>query len=230
MVVYRNDELTVEEALALHPVNVVISPGPGAPSEAGTSKAMIEAFAGRVPVLGVCLGHQSIIEHYGGHIVRCQRIMHGKVSPVYHDEKGVFKGLSSNAPIDSVNFSTQYRRDSTDPHTYNEQEELPYRSSFLATRYHSLVGDPETLPKQLMVTAYTEELPLTKEDALYTQQQQQAEHPLPQPMTIMGVRHKEYTVEGVQFHPESVTTEYGMEMLKNFLKLRGGTWKEAKTV
>jgi len=227
VVVYRNDELSVSDAVALNPVNVVISPGPGTPADAGSSKAIIEAFAGRVPVLGVCLGHQSIIELYGGQIVRCQRIMHGKVSPVYHDEKGVYTGLNEIST-----FNSHHARYEADPTTYNQETEQPFKTAFLATRYHSLVGNPDTLPKELMVTAYTEELPLTRNDP-NANDSHSHNHNNSTPhlhKTIMGVRHREYTVEGVQFHPESVTTEYGMDMLKNFLKLRGGKWAEAQLV
>jgi para-aminobenzoate synthetase component II len=165
--VFRNDAITVEELLALKPERLVISPGPGTPDGAGISCAAIRAFAGVIPVLGVCLGHQSIGQVYGGRIVRAERLMHGKTSPIYHDKKGVFAGLPN--PFD-------------------------------ATRYHSLLIAPESLPDCLERSAWTEE------------------------GEIMGVRHREYTVEGVQFHPESVLTGAGMDLLANFLRTEGGRW------
>ena len=167
IVVKRNDEITVEECLALSPDHVVISPGPGNPSEAGISKDVIAAFAGKVPVLGVCLGHQSIYEVYGGTVTGAGEIKHGKLSKIAHDGKGVFVGL---------------------PEGFN------------ACRYHSLAGTNDTLPASLVVTARSET------------------------GIIMGVRHKELTVEGVQFHPESIVTEYGKELLRNFLAMEGGRW------
>jgi anthranilate synthase component 2/para-aminobenzoate synthetase component 2 len=165
VLVYRNDALTTVEAVALAPTHLCISPGPGTPRDAGVSMAMIEAFAGRVPVLGVCLGHQSIVEAFGGEVVRAGRLMHGKVSPVHHDGRGVLAGMPQ---------------------------------PFEAGRYHSLIARPESLPGSLDITARTAE------------------------GEIMGVRHKELAVEGVQFHPESVLTPEGPVLLGNFLKLRGG--------
>ncbi len=160
--VFRNDAIAVAQALALHPTHVVISPGPGTPHEAGVSMDMVRAFAGRVPVLGVCLGHQSLVEVFGGRVVRAGRLMHGKVSPVLHDGRGVFEGLTS--PMQ-------------------------------AGRYHSLIAEPASLPAVLEVSARTAE------------------------GEIMGVRHRELRVEGVQFHPESVLTPDGPALMKNFLKM-----------
>ncbi len=164
--VYRNDEITVEEIEALKPERLVISPGPCTPNEAGISMAAIRHFAGKLPILGVCLGHQAIGQVYGGNVIRAGRVMHGKVSPVYHKDQGVFRGLSN--PLQ-------------------------------ATRYHSLVIDKETLPDCLEVTAWTR-----NEDGSVEE--------------IMGVRHKTLPIEGVQFHPESIMTEQGHELLRNFLK------------
>ncbi|MCM0613461.1 aminodeoxychorismate/anthranilate synthase component II [Marinobacter sediminum] len=164
--VYRNDEITVEEIEALKPERLVISPGPCTPNEAGISMAAIRHFAGKLPILGICLGHQAIGQVYGGDIIRAGRVMHGKVSPVYHKDAGVFRGL--NNPLQ-------------------------------ATRYHSLVIDQETLPDCLEVTAWTRH-----EDGSVEE--------------IMGVRHKTLPVEGVQFHPESIMTEQGHELLRNFLR------------
>jgi anthranilate synthase component 2 len=163
--VFRNDETTVDELKALQPERIMISPGPCTPNEAGISMDVIRAFAGEVPILGVCLGHQSIGQVYGGAIVHAREIMHGKTSLVHHTGKHVFTGL-----------------------------ENPYT----ATRYHSLVIDRNTLPDCLEITAWTE-----------TEQGEMDE--------IMGVKHKELAVEGVQFHPESILTEYGHDLLKNFL-------------
>ena len=163
--VHRNDEITVEQALARAPTHVCISPGPGTPYDAGVSMDMIRAFAGKVPVLGVCLGHQSITEVFGGKVVRNSRLMHGKTSPVNHDGLGVF-------------------------------ERLP--QPMLVGRYHSLVAKPESLPACLQVTATTAE------------------------GEIMGLRHTELVVEGVQFHPESVLTPDGPQLLGNFLRMQGG--------
>jgi len=165
VLVHRNDAITVEEAKRLAPTHLCISPGPGTPSDAGFSMDMIRAFAGEIPVLGVCLGHQSIVEVFGGEVVRAGRLMHGKVSPVQHDGRGVFAGLSQ---------------------------------PFEAGRYHSLIARPESLPALLEVSARTTE------------------------GEIMGVRHRELVVEGVQFHPESVLTPEGPMLLGNFLKLAGG--------
>ncbi len=163
--VFRNDRITVEEIEALGPDHLVVSPGPCTPDEAGVSVAAIRHFAGRIPILGVCLGHQSIGQAFGGRIVHARAIMHGKTSPVHHRGEGVFRGLPS-----------------------------PYQ----ATRYHSLVIDRETLPDCLEVTAWTE----TEDGAVEE---------------IMGVRHREYPIEGVQFHPESILTEHGHRLLANFL-------------
>jgi anthranilate synthase/aminodeoxychorismate synthase-like glutamine amidotransferase len=165
VLVHRNDAITIEQAQALHPTHLCISPGPGTPRDAGVSMDMIRAFAGQVPVLGVCLGHQSIVEVFGGEVVRAGRLMHGKVSPVHHDAKGVFAGMPQ--PMD-------------------------------VGRYHSLIARPETLPAILEVTARTQE------------------------GEIMGVRHRELKVEGVQFHPESVLTPAGPLLLGNFLQFTGG--------
>jgi anthranilate synthase/aminodeoxychorismate synthase-like glutamine amidotransferase len=171
----RNDALSVDECERLAPDAVVISPGPGYPAQAGITCEVIRRFAGKVPVLGVCLGHQGIFEVFGGRVVRCGEIVHGKVSSMQHDGKGVFAGVPQG---------------------------------FLATRYHSLVGDPATLPAVLEVTARC--APKSEPNAA--------------PSIIQGVRHREFTVEGVQFHPESITTEHGKQLLRNFLALRGGKW------
>jgi anthranilate synthase component 2/para-aminobenzoate synthetase component 2 len=165
VLVHRNDALTVEAAAALAPTHLCISPGPGTPREAGRSMRMIEAFAGRVPVLGVCLGHQSMVEVWGGEVVRAGRLMHGKVSLVEHEGAGVFAGLPR---------------------------------PFAAGRYHSLIARPESMPDVLEVTARTRE------------------------GEIMGARHREFVVEGVQFHPESILTPDGPALLGNFLALRDG--------
>ncbi len=164
--VYRNDEISVAEIEALKPERLVISPGPCTPDQAGISMDAIRHFAGKVPILGVCLGHQAIGQVYGGDVIRAGRVMHGKVSPVYHSCTGVFRGL--NTPVQ-------------------------------ATRYHSLVIDKTTLPACLEVTAWTR-----NEDGSVEE--------------IMGVRHKTLAIEGVQFHPESIMTEQGHELLRNFLR------------
>jgi anthranilate synthase component 2 len=163
--VYRNDEITVERIRELAPEKLMISPGPCTPDQAGISMAAIEAFAGEIPILGVCLGHQSIGQVFGGKIVHAREIMHGKTSSIYHKGDHVFTGLSN-----------------------------PYT----ATRYHSLVIEKESLPDCLEVTAWTQT------DAGGMDE-------------IMGVRHKTLDVEGVQFHPESILTEHGHDLLKNFL-------------
>ncbi|WP_301885427.1 aminodeoxychorismate/anthranilate synthase component II [Neisseria uirgultaei] len=155
-----NDDITLEEIEALNPQYLVIGPGPCSPKEAGISVAAMRHFAGRLPIMGVCLGHQTIGEAFGGRIVRAKTLMHGKVSPVSHSGKGMFKGLPN--PV-------------------------------TCTRYHSLVIERGTMPECLEVTAWTED------------------------GEIMGVRHKEYAVEGVQFHPEALLTEHGHDMLNNFL-------------
>jgi anthranilate synthase component 2 len=164
--VFRNDEVTIEQIEALHPDHLVISPGPCTPNEAGISMAAIKHFAGKLPILGICLGHQSIGQVFGGNIIRAGRVMHGKTSPIHHNNSGVFSGLTEG---------------------YN------------ATRYHSLVIDKATLPECLEITAWTE-----NEDGSMEE--------------IMGVRHKELAIEGVQFHPESILTEHGHDLLANFLK------------
>jgi len=161
VMVYRNDAITVEEALALEPTHLVISPGPGRPENAGVSLAMIEAFSGQVPILGVCLGHQSIVQQHGGHIVRADRLMHGKTSMVRHDGESIFTGLSN---------------------------------PFEVGRYHSLCAEEDSLPSDLFVTAQTDR------------------------GEIMGVRHKTLQIEGVQFHPESVLTPEGDELMANFMR------------
>lgn len=164
--VFRNDEVTIEQIEALNPDHLVISPGPCTPNEAGISMAAIKHFAGKLPILGICLGHQSIGQVFGGNIIRAGRVMHGKTSPIHHNNSGVFSGLTEG---------------------YN------------ATRYHSLVIDKATLPECLEITAWTE-----NEDGSMEE--------------IMGVRHKELAIEGVQFHPESILTEHGHDLLANFLK------------
>jgi len=161
--VRRNDAITLDEVAALAPDGIVISPGPRAPRDAGISVPLIQRFAGRIPILGVCLGHQAIGAAFGGHIVRAARIMHGKTSPMHHDDRGVFAGLPN--PFD-------------------------------ATRYHSLVIDPATLPPVLERTAWTADGDCE---------------------AIMGVRHRTQFVEGVQFHPESILTLEGKRLLGNFL-------------
>jgi len=164
--VYRNDEITVDEIENLKPKHVVISPGPCTPNEAGISLELIEKLAGKIPILGVCLGFQAIAQVFGGNIIGAQRIMHGKVSPIHHTGKGVFKGLKN--PLN-------------------------------ATRYHSLVAEQSTLPECLEVTAWTNNDSGSIEE-------------------IMGVRHKTLAIEGVQFHPESILTEHGHQMLDTFLQ------------
>ena len=163
--VVRNDALTVDEIETLAPERIVSSPGPGTPDQAGVTLEMIERLGQRTPILGVCLGHQSIGQVYGGDVIRAKTIMHGKTSRIRHEGKGVFADL---------------------PDAYE------------ATRYHSLVVDRNTLPDSLEVTAWTE-----YEDGSFEE--------------IMGLRHKEFPVEGVQFHPESILTEHGHALLKNFL-------------
>lgn len=163
--VFRNDEITVAEIEQLAPARIVISPGPCTPNEAGISMAVIGHFAGKIPLLGVCLGHQSIGQVFGGKVIRARQVMHGKTSPIHHANKGVFTGL--NNPL-------------------------------TATRYHSLIIEKESLPDCLEITAWTQ-----LEDGSLDE--------------IMGVRHKTLAVEGVQFHPESILTEQGHELLKNFL-------------
>ncbi|MGV8931130.1 MAG: anthranilate synthase component II [Luteimonas sp.] len=164
--VIRNDELSVAQIDALQPDRIVISPGPRTPDEAGVSLAVIDQLGARVPILGVCLGHQGIGQAYGGHVVRAGKIMHGKTSPIRHAGKGVFASLPDG---------------------------------FDATRYHSLVVDKDSLPDCLEMTAWTENDDGSVEE-------------------IMGLRHREHPVEGVQFHPESILTEHGHALLKNFLE------------
>ena len=164
--VYRNDEITVDEIENLKPKYVVISPGPCTPNEAGISLELIEKLAGKIPILGVCLGFQAIAQAFGGNIIGAQRIMHGKVSPIHHTGKGVFTDL---------------------------------KNPFNATRYHSLVAEQSTLPECLEVTAWTNNDSGSIEE-------------------IMGVRHKTLAIEGVQFHPESILTEHGHQMLNTFLQ------------
>lgn len=161
VVVHRNDQITLEEVARLAPRRIVISPGPCSPKEAGISVPLIQTYAGKFPILGVCLGHQSIGYAFGGEVVHAKELMHGKVSEVHHHNIGMFRGLPN-----------------------------PFR----ATRYHSLAVRRETLPEVLEVTAWTDD------------------------GEIMGMRHKTLPIEGVQFHPESILTEHGHQMLKNFLE------------
>ncbi|MBT9536731.1 MAG: aminodeoxychorismate/anthranilate synthase component II [Nitrospirota bacterium] len=161
--VFRNDRVTIKDIEELNPERIVISPGPCTPKEAGVSVDVIKYFAGKIPILGVCLGHQAIGAAFGGDIIRAPRLMHGKTSMIYHDGKTIYVGLPN---------------------------------PFEATRYHSLIIKKETLPSCLEITAWTDQ------------------------DEIMGVRHKEFIVEGVQFHPESILTKVGKTLLKNFLKLR----------
>ena len=163
--VYRNDEITIEQIEALNPTQLVISPGPCTPNEAGISVAAIKHFAGKLPIFGICLGHQSMGQAFGGDVVRARQVMHGKVSPVYHNNTGVFEGLENPVSV---------------------------------TRYHSLVIDKNTLPDCLEITAWTQ-----NDDGSVDE--------------IMGVRHKELDIEGVQFHPESILTQQGHDLLQNFL-------------
>ena len=164
--VFRNDELTLNEIKQMAPEKIVISPGPCTPNEAGISIDVIKAFSSHIPLLGICLGHQSIGQAFGGKVVRAKEVMHGKTSRICHGNAGVFQGLSPR---------------------------------FEATRYHSLVIEQISLPACLEVTAWTEH-----DDGSLDE--------------IMGIRHKEYAVEGVQFHPESILTEHGHDLLKNFLE------------
>jgi carbamoylphosphate synthase small subunit len=165
VLVHRNDQITLAEADALAPTHLCISPGPGTPYDAGVSMDMIRHFAGRLPILGVCLGHQSITETFGGKVVRNSRLMHGKTSAIEHDGQGVFASLPTPLEVG---------------------------------RYHSLVAQPASMPPELIVTASTAE------------------------GEIMGLRHRDLVIEGVQFHPESVLTPDGPKMLENFLHMRGG--------
>jgi anthranilate synthase/aminodeoxychorismate synthase-like glutamine amidotransferase len=162
--VFRNDQIALQELEALAPSHVVISPGPGTPDEAGISLAIIDRLAGRIPLLGVCLGHQAIGQAFGGKVVRARRVMHGKTSLIRHDGAGVFTSIDND---------------------------------FVATRYHSLVVERESVPDCLAVTAQSED------------------------GEIMGLRHRRLAVEGVQFHPEALLTEHGHKMLQNFIEGRG---------
>ncbi|MDH3325507.1 MAG: aminodeoxychorismate/anthranilate synthase component II [Gammaproteobacteria bacterium] len=176
--VYRNDQITVEEMVALKPERLMISPGPCTPNEAGVSIDAINHFAGKIPLLGVCLGHQSIGQAFGGQIVHANEIMHGKTSPIYHSDKGVFSGL---------------------------------KNPYTATRYHSLVINKNKLPDCLEITAWTQ-----NENGEMDE--------------IMGVRHKTLPIEGVQFHPESILSEFGHELLQNFLDAPSPTIVPEKAV
>ena len=164
--VVRNDEITVDDIEALAPERIVLSPGPCTPNEAGISMAVVQRWAGSLPILGICLGHQSIGQVYGGKVVRARKVMHGKTSPIHHRGEGVFRGLSQ---------------------------------PFEATRYHSLVVEKDSLPDALEMTAWTE-----------TESGEVDE--------IMGLRHKKLDLEGVQFHPESILTAHGHDLLRNFLQ------------
>lgn len=161
VLVYRNDSLTIEDIKEMKPEMIVISPGPSTPNEAGISIDIVKEFKGEIPILGICLGHQTIGQVFGGDIIKGEKPIHGKVYPINHTDKGVFKGL--NNPLN-------------------------------VTRYHSLVVDKDTLPDSLEITAETDK------------------------GEIMGFKHKEYLIEGVQFHPEAILTEQGMELLNNFLE------------
>ncbi|MEJ2405035.1 MAG: aminodeoxychorismate/anthranilate synthase component II [Candidatus Thiodiazotropha sp.] len=167
--VVRNDEIGVSDIEAMKPDRIVISPGPCTPNEAGISVETIKTYAGRIPILGVCLGHQSIGQAFGGHIIHAREVMHGKTSPIHHSDQGVFQGLDN---------------------------------PFQATRYHSLVIDKSCLPECLEVIAWTQQ-----EDGSLDE--------------IMGVRHKELQVQGVQFHPESILTRHGHDLLRNFIDYTG---------
>jgi anthranilate synthase component 2 len=166
--VYRNDGIDLQQIADLAPDHILISPGPCTPSEAGISVPLIREFAGRIPILGVCLGHQSIGQAFGGRVVKARAVMHGKTSLIHHGGQGVFSGL-----------------------------EMPFQ----ATRYHSLVVDEASLPDALEVTAWTRKADGTRDE-------------------IMGLRHRTYQVQGVQFHPESILTAHGHELLRNFLEGR----------
>ena len=167
VVVYRNDEISVAEIEDLKPALIVISPGPCTPNEAGISMNVVERFSGKIPLLGICLGHQSIGQVCGGKVVKARQVMHGKTSEIFHTSEGVFAGLPN---------------------------------PFTATRYHSLVVERESLPETLRITAWTE-----------------LDGELDE---IMGLKHTEYEVEGVQFHPESILTEHGHDLLANFIKYK----------
>jgi para-aminobenzoate synthetase component 2 len=160
LVVYRNDEIDHQGITELSPSHIVISPGPCTPNESGVSLTLLDEFKGKIPILGVCLGHQAIGQAFGGEVIRAERLMHGKTSEIFHDGKMIFQGLPS---------------------------------PFIATRYHSLLVRRDTLPDCLEITAQTKE------------------------GEIMGLRHKEYRIEGVQFHPESIISEHGHQLLRNFI-------------
>ncbi len=164
--VHRNDAISVDEARAIEPTHLVISPGPGTPADAGISMKMIEAFAGQIPILGVCLGHQSLVEVFGGKVVRAPRLMHGKTSLVRHDGRTIYQGLGR---------------------------------PFEAGRYHSLIAEPAALPADLVLTAQTQE------------------------GEVMGVRHQNLPIEGVQFHPESILTPEGPKLMGNFLYVQSAS-------
>ena len=163
VLVYRNDALSIDDIKKLNPAKIVISPGPGRPEDAGISCDVIRQFSGKIPILGVCLGHQAIGYVYGGKIVGAKKLMHGKTSKIYHNKKDIFKGIPN---------------------------------PFLATRYHSLLVDRKNLPDCLEITAFTAE------------------------NEIMGLKHKAYPIWGVQFHPESILTKCGKQILDNFIKLK----------
>ena len=162
LVVARHDQITLQKVRALKPAGIVISPGPGSPKDAGISNALIKTFAGQIPILGVCLGHQCIGEVFGGEVIRAKRLMHGKTSQILHDGRQLFRGLPN---------------------------------PFEATRYHSLIVQRDRLPSELQITAWTKE------------------------GEIMGLRHRRWPVYGVQFHPESILTTSGKDLLRNFLQL-----------
>jgi anthranilate synthase/aminodeoxychorismate synthase-like glutamine amidotransferase len=168
VLVFRNDKIRLEEVGRLNPNIIVISPGPCTPKEAGISVDLIKEFSGRIPILGVCLGHQSIGYAFGGNIVKARRLLHGKTSQIYHDGKGIYEGLPN---------------------------------PFEATRYHSLLIERESLPDNLEITAWTDE------------------------GEIMGIKHKEYLIEGVQFHPESILTKHGKDLLRNFIRIANLDYK-----
>ncbi len=161
--VKRNDKTSIEEIERLNPTSIIISPGPGTPKDSGISPEIIMRFKERIPIMGVCLGHQTIGEVFGGKVIRADKILHGKTSKIYHDGETIFKNIEN---------------------------------PFVATRYHSLIVERDSLPDCLSLSAWTED------------------------NTVMGIRHKKYSIEGVQFHPESVLTEVGMDILKNFIKGR----------
>jgi anthranilate synthase/aminodeoxychorismate synthase-like glutamine amidotransferase len=169
-VVYRNDSLAVEDVLALKPAAAVLSPGPGTPGEAGILVPLVTALAGRIPILGVCLGHQAIGEAFGGKVVRADRLMHGKTCPVIHEEDELFEGIPS--PVTGM-------------------------------RYHSLVVEPRSLPRDLVITAWSADRARDAE--------------------IMAMKHRAYPIYGVQFHPESIGTEHGKRLLENFLRVASAT-------